>query len=330
MAVKILAADDSVTMRRVLEMTFAGEGVHLEAVDSGEAAVERASQSPPDLIIADASMSMSGYDVAKAIKGNPATQQVAVIVLASQHTPFDSAKGKESGVDGHLLKPYDSQAMIDKAKEVLSKPRATVAGGASPVAAAARPSAPGVGRPASASPSALRSTVSFGTPAMGAPGNRPVLELAEEDPPAARSAKPAVPKLPPRPPLKKPPARAPIGSKPAGLPASRAAARPARSIAKPAAKAPSSPGAQAKPAQASPAQASPAQASPAQANPAAAAATAATGTMAGKLAELGLTQAQVEGVLALSKDAIERVVWEVVPDLAEAIIKEEIRRLTAG
>jgi hypothetical protein len=51
--------------------------------------------------------------------------------------------------------------------------------------------------------------------------------------------------------------------------------------------------------------------------------------MAAKLAELGLSTAQVEGVLALSREVIERVVWEVVPDLAEVIIREEIRRLTS-
>ena len=48
---------------------------------------------------------------------------------------------------------------------------------------------------------------------------------------------------------------------------------------------------------------------------------------AGKLGELGLTAQQVEAVLALSRDVVERVVWEVVPQLAEALIKEEITRL---
>ncbi len=51
--------------------------------------------------------------------------------------------------------------------------------------------------------------------------------------------------------------------------------------------------------------------------------------LAGKLAGLGLTKDQVSGVLALSKDVVEQVVWEVVPMLAEAMIKEEIKRLTS-
>lgn len=288
MAVRILAADDSATMRKVIELTFAGEAVDVETVDSGEAALERAASSPPDLVIADASMSMSGYDVARALKSNDGTKNVAVIVLASQHHPFDSGKAKESGVDDHVLKPYDTQAMIDKAQEVLSKPRATATGGA-PVQ---RPSSPGVGKPAASAPSGLRSTVTFGSPA--AP-DRPVLELADEDPPAPPAPpSPPRPKLPPRPPARKP-------------------AAPARPVAaaKPAAPAPK-PAAPAKPA-----------ASPS------AAASAATADMAEKLGELGLTADQVSGVLELSREVIERVVWEVVPDLAEVIIKEEIRRLTS-
>ncbi len=51
--------------------------------------------------------------------------------------------------------------------------------------------------------------------------------------------------------------------------------------------------------------------------------------MAKKLAGMGLTREQIDGVLALSRDVLERVVWEVVPVLAETMIKEEIRRLTA-
>jgi hypothetical protein len=48
---------------------------------------------------------------------------------------------------------------------------------------------------------------------------------------------------------------------------------------------------------------------------------------AGKLGGLGLSSAQVEAVLSLSREVVEQVVWEVVPTLAETIIKEELRRL---
>jgi hypothetical protein len=56
----------------------------------------------------------------------------------------------------------------------------------------------------------------------------------------------------------------------------------------------------------------------------------ANGPLANQLAGLGLTEAQVAAVLALSRDIVEKVVWEVVPVLAETMIKEEIRRLTSA
>jgi hypothetical protein len=61
---------------------------------------------------------------------------------------------------------------------------------------------------------------------------------------------------------------------------------------------------------------------------AAAAAAVGNGQLAQALEGLGLSSEQVEGVLALSREVVERVVWEVVPPLAEALIKEEIERLT--
>lgn len=83
---------------------------------------------------------------------------------------------------------------------------------------------------------------------------------------------------------------------------------------------------------ATPAQASAAPASPpeAAAQPRVAAAVAAAGAdLSTQLQGLGLDANQVQGVLALSREVVERVVWEVVPVLAETLIKEEIARLTA-
>lgn len=70
-------------------------------------------------------------------------------------------------------------------------------------------------------------------------------------------------------------------------------------------------------------------AAPPPAATAAAVATSGNGEFAERLAGLGLSKDQVDGVLALSREVVEQVVWEVVPQLAETLIKEEIRRLTA-
>jgi hypothetical protein len=69
--------------------------------------------------------------------------------------------------------------------------------------------------------------------------------------------------------------------------------------------------------------------SAATASAAAAASSASNGQLAAKLQHLGLNDAQVSAVLSLSREVIEKVVWEVVPVLAETMIREELKRLTS-
>jgi CheY-like chemotaxis protein len=268
---KILVADDSVTMRRILELTFAGEDATVTGVDSGDAAVARASEVRPDVVFADVSMSTDGYRVASSIKSTPGLEQTAVILLASQKHPYDEGKARAAGVDDHVLKPFDTQLVIDKVKQVLGRPRAA----ASAAAAPARPA-----------------------PAPAAPPPRPPMQQPQMQQPPMQQ--PQQPSRTGTIAFGKP---APSTTTPHGIPA------------------PAQPAPAARPAPA----AAPAAAAPAMA---AAAARAVPADLSSKLDGLGLTSDQVAGVLQLTRDVVERVVWEVVPDLAETLIKEEIRRLT--
>lgn len=299
MPTKILVADDSATMRRVLEMTFAGEDATVHAVDGAEAALAKAAELSPDIVFADASLpGVDGYELARRIKQNPQLAKTAVIVLASQQAPYDEAKGRSAGVDDHVSKPFDTQGLIDRVGQVLARTRAVPAGAevAAPKAAAAaapaaRPAPPVASQPAQAAAgagSANRMPQGGTRMGMGAP------------PPPAQPvavAKPAPAPIPAVRPNAPPLAPVPTAQKQAAAPV--AAARPA---------------------------AAPAPAPAASSSAAVAVATQDLGT---KLAHLGLTREQIEGVLALSREVIEQVVWEVVPDLAEQLIKEEIKRLTA-
>ena len=284
MPVTILVAEDSVTMRRIVEMTFAGEkDARVITVDSGNAALQKASEVRPDVVIADGTLAgMDGYELSRAIKTDAALGNTAVIVMASQKNPYDDGRGKACGVDDNIIKPFDTQHMIDRVQQVLGKPRAQAQGGA----------------PA-AKPAPLHSSMTATVPNVPAP----VI--------GAGAPKPA----------NKP--------SPVGLD-SPVAAKPAAAAAPAVSRAPAAPAAQpiaaAKPAPAAAPVKAPQVA--AKTGPAAAA-TAPNGDMAAKLAGLGLSADQVAGVLALSREVIEQVVWEVVPDLAETIIREEIARLTA-
>ncbi|MET0283068.1 MAG: response regulator, partial [Polyangiales bacterium] len=148
MPTKILVADDSATMRRVLEMTFAGEDATVTAVEGAEAALAKAGELSPDLIFADASLQgVDGYELAKRIKADPKLAKIAVVLMASQQSPYDDAKGRAAGVDDHISKPFDTQSVIDRVGQVLAKSRSAPA----PQAAEAKPAAPPA-RPAPPAP----------------------------------------------------------------------------------------------------------------------------------------------------------------------------------
>jgi CheY-like chemotaxis protein len=125
MSKKILLAEDSVTMQRVVLMTFAGEDVELEVTSSVDEALELYGESEPDLVIADLSMEgKNGYDLCKAVKaagGQP------VLILHGSAAPYDEAKGKDAGADGEITKPFETAALIDKVNALLSVDQAVEA-----------------------------------------------------------------------------------------------------------------------------------------------------------------------------------------------------------
>lgn len=324
----ILAVDDSATMRRALEITFAATEFDLEACGTPEEALEKVKTAQPALVIVDVSLPPSdGYELCTTIK--VASPALPVLMLASKQNPFDPTKGAQA--DGNINKPFDSQILADKVREM-------VAGGAAkPAAAAVAPAA----RPAAARPPAVAAaaapTPAAATPAK--PAARPGAALKETKPlglglgqtsarPAARpAAKPAVPVARPAArPAAKPVARPPAAGTVPGMPAGAGTPSPTASVQpKPAGK--SGTGAS-WPAPA-PKGSTPDAAVPRQpAVPGGVAGAAAGADMPAKLAGLGLSADQVAGVMALSREVIEQVVWEVVPTLAESLIKEEIARLT--
>jgi DNA-binding response OmpR family regulator len=301
----LLAVDDSVTMRKVLEITFAGPEFRIVTANSPDAALQKLKADKPDLIITDGTLEpKNGYELCKEIKRLFPT--TPVLLLSSKQNPFDAVKGTASQVDDHMDKPFDTQQMIDKVKKLLSGQ--PVAGG-------------------TAKPVAVAQT----TPSMPSP----MVEPRPAAPVTVAAAKPAVAVAAAAPQAATPMQRAKtlIYNPPApiGAPAPMATPAPLGAVAPIAAR----PITAVSPAMPRPtAQAAFTTTLPGPAEPVAnhAAATPVgaqiNGALAGKLEQLGLTAAQVEAVTALSRDIIERVVWEVVPVLAETIIKEELARLT--
>ena len=133
----LLLADDSITIQRVVGITFANEDFEITTVDNGEDAVLRAKELKPDIVLADVIMpKRNGYEVCKAIKSDPELGNTPVLLLAGTFEAFDENRAREVGANGHITKPFESQALIDKVKEMLG---GAPAAAPQPVAAPAAP-----------------------------------------------------------------------------------------------------------------------------------------------------------------------------------------------
>jgi CheY-like chemotaxis protein len=134
----LLLADDSVTIQRVIELTFADEDVDVIAVSDGDQAIARIEASPPDIVLADIGMpGKNGYEVARYIKQSPRLAHIPVVLLTGAFEPIDQARAAEAGCDGILAKPFEPQLVIGRVKDLLTRPS-----GSAPRAVDAPASAP--------------------------------------------------------------------------------------------------------------------------------------------------------------------------------------------
>ena len=121
MSKKLLLADDSITIQKVISITFANEDYDLIVVDNGDAALEKARTSHPDLVLADVFMpGKNGYELCAAIKQERGLKGVPVLLLTGTFEPFDENKASACGADGWIAKPFESQALIRKVEELLA------------------------------------------------------------------------------------------------------------------------------------------------------------------------------------------------------------------
>jgi len=122
----LLLADDSVTIQRVIELTFADEDVVVVAVSDGDQAIARLEASPPDIVLADIGMpGKNGYEVAQYIRQSPRLAHIPVVLLTGAFEPVDQARAAAVGCDGVLAKPFEPQLVIGRVKELLARTNRT-------------------------------------------------------------------------------------------------------------------------------------------------------------------------------------------------------------
>jgi CheY-like chemotaxis protein len=121
MAHKLLLADDSITIQRVIELTFAEEDVNVLAVGDGKHAIDRIQTERPDIVLADVGMpEQDGYEVAAFVKGNPQLAHIPVLLLTGAFEPIDEHRARTVGCDGVLVKPFEPQMVINRVKDLLA------------------------------------------------------------------------------------------------------------------------------------------------------------------------------------------------------------------
>jgi len=121
-AKRILLADDSLTIQKVVELTFSDADYDLVCVPNGQRALEKVAESAPDLILADVVMpEKNGYEVCEAIKANPATAGIPVILLSGTFEPFDRDRAERLGCDAIVSKPFDSQQLLRQVEALLAR-----------------------------------------------------------------------------------------------------------------------------------------------------------------------------------------------------------------
>ncbi len=378
----MLVADDSVVIQKSIGITFAQEDFNITYVNNGEDAVAKARQLKPDLVLADIQMpKMDGYTVCQHLRSDPNLAKTPVLLLAGTHEPFDEAKGKACGANGYVIKPFESQTIIDRVKEMLSgkvapmPPRpapATTPSPASTIAAQSPLAAPKPVVPApqatSPSPASTMAAMSPSSPTPTAaefdasfdfsveessPAEAPVIDAssvtaspsaeateslpagdfwdfsepsgAAPAPAVAVEAPAAVEAAPEENPFELSPTVEFVSpTEPVAVPEPPAAAEfdlSGQDFSAPETSAPSS--VPAEPTEFSPAPEFAPEPTVYESAPEPAANPPANGS------GLHLSNEQMEEIVAkVFKQVIERIAWEVVPDLAETIIKEELARLT--
>ncbi len=317
----ILLADDSLTIQKVVELTFAETAHRVVAVGGGRELLARLAEVKPDVILCDVVMpDMTGYEVCQSLKSDPARLHIPVVLLTGTFEPFDRDRALASGCDAIITKPFEARELIDTVEQLIARSR-SVATEVGP------PELEGLGVPEGVA--ALDFTTT-GFEKMVPPPEAPLLPPEEGIELTASVAEAA-------PPAPMPPADAPV----APAPEEETAPPFALAVAStpPGEVAPWGEAERAAPAEfPAPAAASPAapEAEVAAAPPPVAAGgeLSAHREVAVPVGEVQLSDEQIERiarrVVELAAPQLERIAWEVIPDMAEMIVRQRIRELEAA
>ncbi len=119
---KILVVDDEIYIVHILDFSLGIEGYEVMTALDGEQALAKVAQDRPDLIVLDIMMpKLDGYETCKALKQNPATHDIPVILLSAKGRNVDQKVGFEVGADDYITKPFSPRKLVERINAILGQ-----------------------------------------------------------------------------------------------------------------------------------------------------------------------------------------------------------------
>jgi two-component system alkaline phosphatase synthesis response regulator PhoP len=119
---KILVVDDEIYIVHILDFSLGMEGYDVVTALDGEQALDKLKSEKPDLIVLDIMMpKLDGYEVCKAIKSDPATKQIPVILLSAKGRNVDQKMGFDVGADDYITKPFSPRKLVERINQLLGQ-----------------------------------------------------------------------------------------------------------------------------------------------------------------------------------------------------------------
>lgn len=119
----LVLADDSPAIRKIVELSLAGEDVLVHCFADGPSALEYMESQTVDLLLADVSLPhLDGYALCRSVKRNPSTAHVRVVLLVGVFEHFDARQAEEAGYDLQLTKPLATSQLVALLRELRERP----------------------------------------------------------------------------------------------------------------------------------------------------------------------------------------------------------------
>jgi CheY-like chemotaxis protein len=194
----LLLVDDSVTIQRVIELTFADEHIRVVSVGDGRRALQWLERESPDIVLVDvAAPDVDGYAISTYVRESSRLKHVPVLLLAGVFEPVDEKKAKDAGCSGVLVKPFEPEELVGRVRGLIGQAGHKAAEGPARSRRANEPEAATVVTPFPATPRPVPMhavPAAAAAPPLDPPADRPNWESA----PAAVSGDRRDPALPSR------------------------------------------------------------------------------------------------------------------------------------